>query len=391
MTKYHVTSTPKGDVLTLEPALGTWKSIVKTIPVARILRDFVWDKDTSDAFMCPTLDWLSVPEKMQHRGYARKLVAAVFDYMKVHKIPKMMFADFSNGFWQSLNDPRVFFPKKYRGRIGYLLQDPKMKIKAGRETGKGAGMICYCPATGRFLLMKRSTECDYPRTWCGLGGGVEEGEDLDEAVRREAYEEAGFPIDKPCDLKYIGCQKQPGFEFHNYLGLVNEEFEPQLNDEHTDYQWSEWENFPDKMHPLMMGALGSERGQQILNQHTGVQMKINAAKRLNAGDANNTITMPPGLYRVLKTFVIKHGGWIHTFKKEQLLKWGLVNTRVILYLWNDDARDWDIFVPPSGKRKDFAVSDAFSVFQQEYLADGFLRNCRKLTQTGFDAAMADSY
>jgi hypothetical protein len=67
-------------------------------------------------------------------------------------------------------------------------------------------------------------------------------------------------------------QTHPGFEFHNYLGIVPEEFEPQLNDEHTDSQWFQWEDFPvSEMHPHMWRAFNSEQGQQLLRQHTNFQ------------------------------------------------------------------------------------------------------------------------
>lgn len=149
--------------------------------------------------------------------------------------------------------------------------EPPKKTHAGRETGQGAGMIVYCDETGRFLLVKRSPTCDYPGTWCGLGGGVEDGEGLSEAVRREAFEEAQFPEDAPCDLHYIGCQESPGFEFHNYLGVVPEEFDPVLNNEHTEHQWCEWSDFPEEMHPCMMDALNSDEGQAVLEKHAGIR------------------------------------------------------------------------------------------------------------------------
>ena len=143
-------------------------------------------------------------------------------------------------------------------------------IRAGRETGQGAGMLPYCPGTNRFLLMQRSDTCDQPGTWCGLGGGIEEGESPDEAVRREAWEEAQFPEDSPCDLQYVGCQEQPDFRFHNFLGLVGEEFTPILNDEHVDHKWLEWDDFPEAMHPKMMEAFDTEEGRRLLNQHCGI-------------------------------------------------------------------------------------------------------------------------
>lgn len=149
-----------------------------------------------------------------------------------------------------------------------LIIQAATRLRAGRETGQGAGALFYCEPTGRFLLVQRSDTCDQPGTWCGLGGGIEEGESPDEAVRREAWEEAQFPEDAVCDLRYVGCQEQPDFRFHNYLGVVPEEFEPILNHEHTDHQWVNWDDFPDNMHPKMMEAFGTDDGQQVLRDHT---------------------------------------------------------------------------------------------------------------------------
>lgn len=144
----------------------------------------------------------------------------------------------------------------------------RRKINAGRETGKGAGALFYAEDTGNFLLCLRGPNGDEPDTWCGLGGGVEAGETMDEAVRREAFEEAQFPEDSPCDLRYIGCQKSPDFEFHNYLGILPREFTPVLNDEHTDYRWCKWDDFPEGMHPKFMEAMESDTGQKLIRQHT---------------------------------------------------------------------------------------------------------------------------
>lgn len=165
------------------------------------------------------------------------------------------------------------------------------RIFAGRETGSGAGALFYAQDTGNFLLVLRSAEGDEPNTWCGLGGGIEEGEKPDEAVRRESWEEAKFPEEAPCDLRYIGCHEQPDFRFHNYLGLVPEEFTPVLNEEHTDHQWCSWDKFPKNMHPKMMEALGTEMGQRLLSQHTNyderkhMAIRIEAAARLMAATA----------------------------------------------------------------------------------------------------------
>ena len=144
-------------------------------------------------------------------------------------------------------------------------------IKAGRETGEGAGAIFYCLKTDRFLILLRSDQGDQGNTWCGLGGGRDNDEPLDETVRREAWEEAQFPQDAVCDLHYIDALEHPdGFTFHNYLALVPREFEPKLNEEHTDARWCKWSEFPENMHPEMMKVLTSKLGRMVLRKHCDV-------------------------------------------------------------------------------------------------------------------------
>lgn len=122
-----------------------------------------------------------------------------------------------------------------------------VEVKAGRETGVGAGILFHCPATGNYLLVKRSEYCDEPHTWATLGGGVEAGETLEEAARREAREEAGF--DEPVTLKPLGSiTYEGGFVFHTFLAHVETQFEPTLNHEHVDHVWTDDFTMPD-LHP----------------------------------------------------------------------------------------------------------------------------------------------
>jgi 8-oxo-dGTP pyrophosphatase MutT (NUDIX family) len=111
-----------------------------------------------------------------------------------------------------------------------------MKLEAGRETGQGAGALFYAQDTGRLLFVKRSEYCDHPNVWCGLGGGIENGETHEEAIRREVWEEAGYQSNDP--LIHMHSDQQGSFVFHNYWAITPHEFEPVLNDEHNDYCWS---------------------------------------------------------------------------------------------------------------------------------------------------------
>jgi len=144
------------------------------------------------------------------------------------------------------------------------------RLRAGRETGTGAGALFYCTETENFLILLRSDDGDDGNCWCCLGGGVDDDDpDIRHTVRREAFEEAGLDMDHPYDLHLVGVKHYPdGFKFTNFLALVDEEFYPVLNEEHKGYQWCKYKDFPENMHQGMMEVFHTPEGQRVLKQHT---------------------------------------------------------------------------------------------------------------------------
>ncbi len=126
-----------------------------------------------------------------------------------------------------------------------------MKLTAERETGFGGGVVFIAKPTGRTLWLKRSDRGDLPGTWCCPGGGIEDNETIEEGVRREVREEAGY--DGDYKLHHMHRNVMPGFVYHNHWAEVPEEFEPVLNDEHTDYMWTH--EIPEPCHPELRKAL----------------------------------------------------------------------------------------------------------------------------------------
>ena len=124
-------------------------------------------------------------------------------------------------------------------------------IRAGRGTGQGAGALFFAKDTGRILFVLRSEDCDYPNVWCSLGGGVEHGESLEKALRREVVEEAGYDEDYP--IIHMHSDQQGDFTFHNHWAIVPREFTPTLNDEHSAYQWCD--ELPKPLHPGVQRSL----------------------------------------------------------------------------------------------------------------------------------------
>jgi len=134
-----------------------------------------------------------------------------------------------------------------------LLDAYKRRMQAGRETGFGGGVLLYSQATGRFLFIKRSETGDCPGTWCVPGGGIEDGETIDQGTKRELSEECGY--DEPIELLFMHRDVQPNFIFHNHMAVVPDEFEPTLNEEHTDYKWCGADELPEPMHPRLEHAM----------------------------------------------------------------------------------------------------------------------------------------
>jgi len=103
----------------------------------------------------------------------------------------------------------------------------------------GAGIMLINKNNGKILLCKRSGDSDAPNQWCGLGGGIEDGEEPLVAAKRELMEEASISPES-----YELIDESPlfihntasGFVFNNFYAYCEDD-EPKLNDEHTDYKW----------------------------------------------------------------------------------------------------------------------------------------------------------
>jgi 8-oxo-dGTP pyrophosphatase MutT (NUDIX family) len=114
-------------------------------------------------------------------------------------------------------------------------QISRMREMMGYQKVIAAGVVPYSESTKTFLVGLRSADVDSSNTGAGFGGGVDSGEDLEEAVMRELEEEIGYYGSMRLIKGYV--YQEPKFEYHNFIGLVSDEFEPHLNWENDDYQW----------------------------------------------------------------------------------------------------------------------------------------------------------
>lgn len=116
-----------------------------------------------------------------------------------------------------------------------------------------AGVLPICKKTGRILVAYRSKYVNEPHTWGVFGGKLDEDdgeEDLQEVAKREFIEETDFSGDIRLIPAYI--YKAKGFEYHNFIGIIDEEFEPKLDWETEKTKWMNFEEF-EKLYPKHFG------------------------------------------------------------------------------------------------------------------------------------------
>lgn len=99
----------------------------------------------------------------------------------------------------------------------------------------------------KYLLTKRvhldsEDDTSFKDKWEVPGGGLEIGEQIEEALHREVMEELGIEVDVQTILPSVFCRyyKERNWNgvFISYLcTMVNEKDEIKLNEENSDYGW----------------------------------------------------------------------------------------------------------------------------------------------------------
>lgn len=105
--------------------------------------------------------------------------------------------------------------------------------------------------TGHVLALKRAAYKDPdPKSWSTVGGGSEKGEDCYDAAIRETREESGLKIKKKHLIPLMDDQdKSKNKKYMYFMAFVDEPFQPELDEEHTHYQWIPLtEDWPEPFH-----------------------------------------------------------------------------------------------------------------------------------------------
>ena len=117
---------------------------------------------------------------------------------------------------------------------------------------QAAGVFFYSKDTNRYLYLLRA-DARSP-TWSIPGGGIDEDETLFDGINRECNEEMKFDVS---ELKLIPIQKfvNNNFTYHTFFCEVEEEFIPELNDEHVGYAWVREGQYPKPLHPGLFSTV----------------------------------------------------------------------------------------------------------------------------------------
>lgn len=122
-----------------------------------------------------------------------------------------------------------------------------------------SGGLFLCKTTKRFLFVQR-TSAKTLGTW-GFVGGKKEPTDITpyDALKREIIEEIGTisDIKKIIPLELFTSVDQQ-FQYNTYVILVDEEFIPKLNSEHSGYAWVSYNKWPKPLHNGVKNSLGNK-------------------------------------------------------------------------------------------------------------------------------------
>ena len=119
---------------------------------------------------------------------------------------------------------------------------------ADRHT-EGVGALVYAKSTNRYLFLLRNKSRQNGH-WGIVGGKIDPGETVIQALVREIQEEIGqdYGNNKFIPLETFTADNQK-FVYYTFLVTVEDEFVPTLNEEHRGSCWVELNDYPKPLHP----------------------------------------------------------------------------------------------------------------------------------------------
>jgi len=162
---------------------------------------------------------------------------------------------------------RLGFRSPPTGFVDLYWEPEQEELKEERDYygSRGAGCLIFAQSTGRFCLAHRSSYVYDPDTWGIVGGRVEPGEKPQTTALRELREETGY--NGPVKLELLWTYRDGDrFEYSNYLAVVDQEFEAQVNWETQEFRWVEYGDWPAPLHFGLAALLKQPRVEQTLQK-----------------------------------------------------------------------------------------------------------------------------
>lgn len=133
-------------------------------------------------------------------------------------------------------------------------------------TNRSCGALIFCSRTKRFLFLLRSNG-KQANKWGIVGGKLENNEDALSGLVREIREELDGEIP---GAEFISIEEyihqKNHFSYHTFLIKVDEEFVPELNQEHKGYCWVKIEDYPRPLHPGVWRTFSNSKNKEKINK-----------------------------------------------------------------------------------------------------------------------------
>jgi ADP-ribose pyrophosphatase YjhB (NUDIX family) len=122
------------------------------------------------------------------------------------------------------------------------------------------GILFISKPTKKIGLGLRSEGNDN-NTWSTIGGEIELGETILDCLKREIKEELGIEL----NTKLIPLDDNG--KYKTFISLIDSEFNPTLNREHSDFKWFDYSEIPENIHPELKKTLNKPFVIKVLNNH----------------------------------------------------------------------------------------------------------------------------